>query len=63
MMSIAKPQGPKRLRTTDIPVGKGASTHGSKKSKLKRTSKNEWGSLLLPEPEDQAPRVHTESLP
>ena len=61
MVSMAKPQGTKRLRTADMPVDKEASTHGSKKPKPKQTRMTEWGSLLPPEPEDQAPRAHTES--
>ena len=59
---MAKPRGKKRLRTADMPVDKEASTHGSKKPKPKQTRMTEWGSLLPPEPEDQAPRAHTESL-
>ena len=62
MVSMAKPRGKKRLRTADMPVDKEASTHGSKKPKPKQTRMTEWGSLLPPEPEDQAPRAHTESL-
>ncbi len=61
MVSMAKPQGIKRLRTTDMPVHKEAFTHGSKKLKLKQTRMTEWGRLLPPEPEDQEPRSETES--
>ncbi len=60
MVSMAKPGGTKRLWTADMPVDKVASTQGSKKPKLKQTRMTEWGSLLSPEPEDQASRAHTE---
>ncbi len=62
MVSMAKPRGTKRIRTADMPVDKEASIYGSKKPKLKQTRMTKWGSLLPTEPEDQAPRAHTESL-
>ena len=62
IVNMAKPRGTKRLRIADMPVDKEASNHGSKKPKPKQTRMTEWGSLLLPEPEGQAPRAHTESL-
>ena len=52
MVSMAKPQGTKRLRTADMPVDKEASTHGSKKPKPNQTRMTEWRSLLLSESED-----------
>ena len=62
MMSMAKLQATKRLRTADMPVDKEASTHRSKKPKLKPTRITKWGSLLQLELENQAQKVHTESL-
>ena len=62
MMSMAKPRGTNRLRTADMPVDKEASTHGLKKLKPKQARMTEWGSLLPPEPEDQAPKAYTKFL-
>ena len=59
---MAKPQGITHLQTADMPVDKEASAHGSKKPKPKQTHMTKWGNLLSPEPEDQAPKAHTESL-
>ena len=62
IVSMAKPRGTKRLRRADMPVDKEASTHRSKKPKLKPTRITKWGSLLQLELENQAQKVHTESL-
>ena len=59
---MAKPRGTKRFRIADMPIDKEAFTHGSKKPKPKQTRMTERGSLLPREPENQAPRAHTESL-
>lgn len=45
-----------------MPVDREAYTHELKKPKPKQTHMTKWGSLLLPEPKDQASRAHTESL-
>ena len=62
MVSMAKRRGIEGLRTANMPVGKEASTQGSKKPKPKQTHMTKWRSVLSPEPEDQAPKAHTESL-
>lgn len=58
---MAKPRGTKRLRTADMPIDKETPTHVAKKPKPKHTRMTEWGNLLPREPENQAPRAHTES--
>ncbi len=62
MVDIVKPRGTKRLQTADMPVHKEAFYNRLKKPKLKQTHMTEWGSLLPPVSENQAPRVHTEFL-
>lgn len=62
MISMAKPQGIKRLQTADMSADKETSTHRSKKLKPKQIGMTEWGSLLPPKPKDQASRAHIESL-